>query len=211
MFQLSSYNKLPSLHANHPPDFSKTTHPHQINDLQVSYYDCRERLNVRHDSCNRVDDFSANPHDIANNKSRVDPYIRAKATINTGYHFSLLYTKDAKICGYNANTNHYHDRRKFYQIAMLRYHAVSHNDCQNHVLFLHFRKKQFNTTAEPPKPIAFLTDSDQRQSNDTFQGKLQATAFDQDVYGVWVYSQPFKYITWIPEASQNKHRLCKTQ
>ena len=68
-----------------------------------------------------------------------------------------------------------------------------------------------NRTVEPPKPIAFLTYSDQQESISNIQGKLQAIAFDQDVYGVWVYNPQSKYKTWIPEASQNRHLLCNTK
>ena len=49
--------------------------------------------------------------------------------------------------------------------------------------------KQFNGLVEPPKPIAFLTDSDQQESRiRKFQGKIQAIAFDQDIYRVWAYN-----------------------
>ena len=61
---------------------------------------------------------------------------------------------------------------------MLKYHAVSRNDCQNHGRpILELPEKQFNRTVGPPKPIASLTDSNQQESISKNQGKLQATAF----------------------------------
>ena len=48
--------------------------------------------------------------------------------------------------------------------------------------------KQFNGLVEPPKPIAFLTDSDQQESRSKFPCKIQAIAFDQDIYGVSAYN-----------------------
>ena len=112
----------------------------------------------------------------------------------------LSHTKDTKICAHNANKNHYHDRQSYNQKTMLKYHALRYG-CRNHVRYLlDLPNKQFNRTVEPPKPIAFPTDSEGKN-----QGKLAATAFDQKIYGVWVYSPQSKYKTWIPEASQNKH------
>ena len=49
--------------------------------------------------------------------------------------------------------------------------------------------KQFKRTVEPPKPFAFLTESDQRKS----KSQIHANAFDQDIHGVWVYSRQSKY------------------
>ena len=82
--------------------------------LLVNHYDCRQRFNVRRFSLNRVDDCSSNPLDVANSKARVDLNIRAKATTDTGNQCSLSNTKDAKVCRFNANTNHYHDRQSYY-------------------------------------------------------------------------------------------------
>ena len=53
--------------------------------------------------------------------------------------------------------------------------------------------KQFNKKVERPKPFAILIDSNQQESNSEIQGKLQATASDQDIYGVWVYSSQSKF------------------
>ena len=69
------------------------------------------------------------------------------------------------------------------------------------VIFLDLPHKQYNRTVEPPKPIAFLTDSDQQESIRKVQGKLQIITFDPDIYGIWVYSPQSKYKTWISEAS----------
>ena len=72
---------------------------------------------------------------------------------------------------------------------MFKYHAVSRNDSRNHVRYIFdFPNKKFNRTVEPLKPMAFLTDSDQQESIGKIQGKLQTTAFDQDIFGVWAYS-----------------------
>ena len=131
--------------------------------------------------------------------------MRAKATTITGYQCSLSYTKDTKVCGYNTNTNHYHYRQRFFQNTMLRYRAISRNDCQNHKnCLLDLPNKQFNRTVEPAIPIAVLAGSDQQESISKILGKIQAYAFDQDFYGVWVYSPQSKYKSWIPKASQKK-------
>ena len=65
IFQPSTTNELPSLHADHPPEFSETSHQDQISDLLVSQCDCRERLKLRRFSLNRVHDCSANLDDVA--------------------------------------------------------------------------------------------------------------------------------------------------
>ena len=186
----------------HPLEFSETIQQDKNNDLLVSHYDCGEHLDERRFSFYRVDDCSANPHDVANNKARVDVYIRAKATTIAGYQCPLLYTKDTKGCGYNANLKHYPDRRSSYQNTMLRYQAVSHKGCENHNRYLSdLHNKYLNRTVEHPKSIAFLTDSDQDESISKNQSKRQATAFDQGIYGVWVSNPQNNYKTWIPEAS----------
>ena len=59
----------------------------------------------------RVDDCIAKPHIVANNKERVEVHIRAKATTFTGYQ--VLSYQRYKICGYDANTQHHHDRQRF--------------------------------------------------------------------------------------------------
>ena len=110
-------------------------------------------------------------------------YVRAKATIIKGYQCGLSYTTNTKICEFNANTNHYHDRLNYYQKAMLRYHAISRNNCENYVR--HLPNSHLSRTVKP-KPTAFHTDSDQQESISKNQGKIQAPAFDQDIYGVWV-------------------------
>ena len=126
---------------------------------------------MRRSSLIRVDDGSPNAQDVAIIKTRVGLYIGAKAATSTGYQCLLSYTKDTKICGFNANTNHYHDSQTKYQKTMLRYHAVSCNDRQNHVRhLLDLATKQFNRTFETLKPIAFLKDSDQQESKSKNQG-----------------------------------------
>ena len=51
-----------------------------MNHLIVCHYECRERFNVNRFNRNRVDDCSANHHDRADKKARVDLYIRATVT-----------------------------------------------------------------------------------------------------------------------------------
>ena len=67
-FLPSSTNKLASLHAHHLPEFSETIHQDQVNFLLVRLNDCRERVSVCRFSRNRVEDCSANRHDVANKK-----------------------------------------------------------------------------------------------------------------------------------------------
>ena len=89
---------------------------------------------------------------------------------------------------------------------MARYHAISRSVCQDHLLYLlNLPNKEFNRTVEPANPIAFPTDSDQQEKMSEVQGRIQATAFDQDNYGVWVLNPQSQIKTWILEASQNKH------
>ena len=159
IFQASCTNNLPSFQGDYPPEFSQTIHKDQINDLLVSHYDRRGRLNVCRFSLNRVDDYSANPHDVANIEAHVHLYVRAKATINKGYQCWLSYTTNTKICEFNANTNHYHDRLNYYRKAMLRYHAINRNNCENYVR--HLPNSHLSRTVKP-KPTAFHTDSDQQ-------------------------------------------------
>ena len=131
-----------------------------INDLLVSHYDCRERLNVRRFSLNRVDDCSTAPHDLENNKAFVTLYVRAKATTIKGYKCSLTYTKSKRICGYDDDTNHYHDRQSFYQNTMVRYFALNHHECQNNIrAILSSSPSPNNITNSSFKSFTFLTDS----------------------------------------------------
>ena len=150
----------------------------------------------------RVDGFSANPHDVVNNKARAsEPRRKLLQDIN-----------ETKVCGYNVNTNHKRDRQSCYRKTMQRYHAISRNDSQSQVLYhLDPPNKQINRTVENPQLIVFHTISVQQKSLGEIQGKIQAAAFDQDICGVWVHSPQTQYKTWIPEVSENKHPLCETE
>ena len=144
--------------------------------------------------------------------ARVDLYVRAEAATLAGHQCSISYTRDTTVFGYNAKTNHYHDRQTYYHNTKIRSQAVSRNDCQNQVRYLlDLTKKQLNRNLEPLKPTAFLTDSDQQESICIIQGNFKATAFYQKIYGVGVYRPQYKYKIFLSEASKNKHLLREIQ
>ena len=97
--------------------------------------------------------------------------------------------KTTMICGYNTNTNLCHDRQSYYQYTTIRNHAVTSSDCQSHVRYLlDLFGPRSNRTTEPPQTIASLTELKHQNLVIRIQGLMQATALDQNIYGVWVYS-----------------------
>ena len=73
----------------------------------VSQNDGRGLLNVRRFSLKIVDDFSTQPHDVANNKARFDLFIRAQATTIKAHQCSLPCTTTTENCEYYTINNHY--------------------------------------------------------------------------------------------------------
>ena len=97
--------------------------PEQINSkLLVSHYDCRERLNVRRFSLNRVDSCHISQNNVETTPTNVEIHIRAKAVEISAFQCKLTFTKTRRWCGYDRDTNHYHDRASFYSNQMARYH-----------------------------------------------------------------------------------------
>ena len=64
-------------------------------------------------------------------------------------------------------------------------------------------------TNEPPDSIAFLTNFELRKHLNRFQGPLQATALDQDVFDAWVYNPQSNKNPCIPDATKTKHPFWK--
>ena len=80
------------------------------------------------------------------------------------------YTKTTKNCGYNTNTNHYHDRQSNCQNTMVRFDAVNTNDCRIHVRYLlEISELKRNRSFEPPQLIAFITDLYQQLTSSVFK------------------------------------------
>ena len=95
---------------------------------------------------------------------------------------------------------------------MVRYHAVNKNDCQSSVRYvLELSGLRSKRTIEPPQPVAFLADSEQQNNLIFNHGPMQATAFYQNVYGVWGYKPQAQYKPWNPDATGNKHSFCEKQ
>ena len=70
---------------------------------------------------------------------------------------------------------------------MVRYHAVTKNDCQIYVRYLlELSNAYTNQTLEHHEPIAFQTVSKQQNDLIRIQGPIQDMVLDQDVFGVWV-------------------------
>ena len=108
----------------------------RVTDLLVTHYDCRDRLNLRKFSLNRVDDCTISPSELSTNKAYASLYVRAKATEITAYKCTLQYSRTLFYCGFDEDTNHYHDRTSFYSNSLTRNHAVHETDCQAHVHYI---------------------------------------------------------------------------
>ena len=76
---------------------------------------------------------------------------------------------------------------------MVRYHAVTRNDCQSHAPYiLELSDPRSNRTNEPLQHIAFYIDFAQRNNVVLIKGPMQTAALGQDIYGVWVYNPQSK-------------------
>ena len=116
------------------------------------------------------------------------------------------------FCGYNSTTKFYIDRQNYYQNTMVSYHPVTRIYCQSYVLYhLELSRPRSSRTIEPPQTIAFVNDLEQRINLFCIQGPMQATALDEDVHGVWIYSPQSQNKSWIPDATRNKHSVCQKQ
>ena len=172
--------------------------------LLVNHYDCRERLNLRRFSLNRVDNCHISQSNIETSPATVEIYIRAKALDISAHKCTLTYTRQRKICGYDSDTNHYYDRDSFYSNQMARHHIVDQHECKN--LILHI-KNPTNTT-KPPS-ISLLPDRHLQDRLEKTFGSISTSKFDTETLGTLVWSP--KYTSWIPTPSNNRYSRCKKQ
>ena len=95
---------------------------------------------------------------------------------------------------------------------MVRYHAVTRNDCQRRTRFLfELSVPRANRTIVPPQTFALLAGLEQQNNLILIQGPMQATAVDKDVYRVRVYGPQPQYKFRTTNGSTNKHSSCQKQ
>ena len=97
--------------------------------LLFHHYDCRARLNVRRFSLNRVDNCHISQNDIESTPANVEIHLRAKAIDISAYKCKLTYQQTKRICGYDSDTNHFHDRVSFYSNQMSQHHTIDQHEC----------------------------------------------------------------------------------